>query len=271
MVVFPNAKINLGLNILEKRKDGYHNISSCFFPVPWNDILEIIESKKLDFTSSGIEIPGNWQQNLCIKAYNLLKKDFNLPPVAIHLHKIIPIGAGLGGGSSDASFTLKLLNEMFNLFLEPSILEIYAAQIGSDCPFFIENKPVIASEKGTVFSSVDVNLKGKYMVIVHPSIHISTVEAYSEITPSFSEIIIKDVVEKEDVKSWTESLRNDFEEGVFKKYPEIKNIKEMLYSSGALYASMSGSGSAVFGIFDQQPTPITFPKNYTIWEGLLKY
>ncbi|MEL7004324.1 MAG: 4-(cytidine 5'-diphospho)-2-C-methyl-D-erythritol kinase [Bacteroidota bacterium] len=265
MVVFPNAKINLGLDILSKREDGYHNISSCFYPIPFCDILEILPAEKLSFASTGISIPGRDSDNLCLKAYDLLKEDFKIPSVQIYLHKIIPIGAGLGGGSADASFALKCLNDLFELNIEASQLEHYASQIGSDCPFFIENKPVIAEGTGNVFSPVQIDLKGKYLVLLYPDVHIGTAEAYSGVVPSAPERDVKSIIES-GVKNWPDQLKNDFEKSIFPKYFAISDLKGQLVDSGANYASMTGSGSAVFGLFNKKPD-VDF--DYVVWEGIL--
>ena len=238
MVAFPPCKINLGLNVLRKRDDGYHDIETCFYPIPWTDILEVIPSDKFEFTVSGNAIPGD--DNLCVKAYRLL----NTPPAKIHLHKIIPTGAGLGGGSSDAAWTLRLLNDVFQLKLSKDELKKYAAQIGSDCAFFIEDGPMIGTGRGEILRPAKVDLKGKFIVIVKPDVHVSTAEAYSGIVPKGSKLDLSDI----------RSLRNDFEETIFKKYPAIESIKKSLYQAGATYASMSGSGSAVYGIFNDRPS-----------------
>jgi 4-diphosphocytidyl-2-C-methyl-D-erythritol kinase len=270
MVVFPNAKINLGLNIIEKRPDGYHNLSTVFYPIPWCDVLEIIPAKKLRFSSSGIAIPGKPEDNLILQAYHLLRKDFNLPPVAVHLHKVIPVGAGLGGGSSDASFALKALNELFNIYLDPGILELYAAQLGSDCPFFIENKPVLASGTGNIFRSLALHLTGKFIVVVFPNIHISTAEAFAQISPKPPAIDLKDILENKPITEWRDFLINDFEEGIFKSYPVLADVKKTLYDQGALFSGMSGSGAAIFGIFDKEvDLKNTFPEEYMVWQDRL--
>lgn len=253
MVVFPNAKINIGLNILRKRKDGYHDIASCFVPVPYHDVLEIIESPKFSFTSSGHAIPGKPEANLCVKAYRLLKKDFGLPEVSMYMHKLIPIGAGLGGGSSDAAFVLKCLNVLFELYLEDSILEDYAAQLGSDCPFFIRNKPVMAYGIGTEFQDITLNLSDLWVVLVTPPIHVSTAEAYAGVTPVSTDADLKSILEHTPVDQWKDKVRNDFEVSVFRKYSELADVKDTLYKAGALYASMSGSGATLYGLFDTEP------------------
>lgn len=253
MVVFPNAKINLGLNIIKKRKDGYHDIASCFVPVPYYDVLEIIESRKSDFTSSGLSIPDKPEKNLCVKAYRMLKKDFGLPEVNIYLHKLIPVGGGLGGGSSDASYTLKCLNTLFELFLDDSILEDYAARLGSDCPFFIRNKPVMAYGTGNEFEGISLDLTGKYIVLVTPPVHVSTAEAYAGVTPVMPGSDLKEVLEQAPAAQWKELINNDFEGSVIQKYPQLARIKAELYEAGAFYASMSGSGSTLYGLFDVEP------------------
>lgn len=271
MVVFPNAKINLGLNILRKRPDGYHDIASCFVPVPYTDVLEILPAKKFSFASSGIAIPGNEKNNLCIKAYQLLQKDFQLPPVQIHLHKVIPIGAGLGGGSADASFTLRCLNEMFELYLDDFFLEEYAAKLGSDCPFFIRNETVVAYGTGTEFEEINLSWQNPYLVLVTPPIHVATAEAYAGVGPDDSRPDPKEIIEKKPLPEWKELLRNDFETTVFQKYPAIAEIKDKLYKAGATYASMSGSGASVYGIFELPPAMEDyFDKNDRVWQGRLR-
>lgn len=269
MLDFPNAKINLGLYITSKRPDGYHNLQSCFYPVRWCDALEILPAGEERFDMTGLPVPGNPESNLCLKAYKLLQADFNLPPVHMHLHKVIPMGAGLGGGSADAAFTLKILNKQFELNLTDDALEAYARQLGSDCAFFIRNKPVIATEKGDVFSPAELDLTGYTCVIVYPGIHITTAEAYANITPR-KPTCKMDMLLKQDVSVWKDVLKNDFEEALFPKYPELPQIKDKLYAAGAAYASMTGSGSAVYGLFKSEPeATLVFPDHYIIWKGLL--
>jgi len=270
MVSFPPCKINLGLNILNKRPDGYHNLETCFYPVPWTDILEIIPSDTLTFSSSGNAIPGRAEENLCLKAYSLLWKEFNLPPVKIHLHKIIPTGAGLGGGSYDAAHTLRLLNSIFQLNLSDEKLMNYAATLGSDCAFFVQDKPMIGSGRGEVLSEIDMKLKGKFLMLVKPDIHVSTAEAYAHVKPHPPEFTLHHIFTSRPLNEWRHSLRNDFEESVFVRYPEIQKLKEKMYALGAGYASMSGSGSTVFGIFDSSLTNVdeNFP-TVTKWCGVL--
>lgn len=267
MVVFPPCKINLGLAVLSKRTDGYHNLQTCFYPVPWVDVLEIIPSETFGFTTSGITIPGAAEENLCVKAYYLLKKDFDLGPVKIHLHKIIPAGAGLGGGSSDAAHTLRLLNTIFSLDLSEQELMIYAAILGSDCAFFVQDKAMIGEGRGENLRNVAVSLKNKFLAIVKPDIHISTADAFGDITPNPAARSIADIVLKNSVQEWKRLLKNDFEDPVFKKFSSIKVLKEKLYDLGAVYASMTGSGAAVFGIFDSEIKVTDQFPGATIWSG----
>jgi 4-diphosphocytidyl-2-C-methyl-D-erythritol kinase len=271
MVVFPNAKINLGLHVVAKRADGFHNIESCFYPVGWTDILEIIPADTLQFNSSGIDIPGDPAHNLCIKAYQALKKDFDLPPVHIHLHKVIPIGAGLGGGSADSAFTVKLLNTKFDLGLTAEQMEAYMRPLGSDCAFFIQNKPLFCYEKGDCFENITIDLSGYFIVLVNPPIHVSTPVAYAGIKPAQPAIPLRETLAKP-VSAWPQELVNDFEKTVFRQFPAIATIKEDLYKAGALYASMSGSGATVFGLFDlEQDLKSLFPADYLLWQGKLAF
>src|SRR5688572_27555999 len=243
MVAFPNCKINLGLNIISKRADGYHDLETVFYPVQINDVIEVIEKEGLGFSISGLEIDGDLQSNLCLKAYYLLKKDFpQLPAVQLHLHKAIPMGAGLGGGSADGAFTLKLLNKKFNLSLSEKQLTDYALQLGSDCPFFIINKSCFAKGRGEILEQLNIDLSDFKILLVHPGIHIKTAGAFSNIKPVLSKKSLKDIIQQP-IETWKKELKNDFEEQAFVQYPEIKNIKGELYRSGAIYSSMSGSGS----------------------------
>lgn len=252
MILFPNAKINIGLNITERRPDGYHNLETVFYPIKINDALEVVESDKLTFTSSGLDIPGSMDDNLCVKGYHLLKKDFDLPPVAVHLHKHIPIGAGLGGGSSDAAFFIKLMNQKFELGLSIEQQQNYARTLGADCAFFIENKPVFAFEKGDEFESIKLDLSAYHIVLVMPDVHVSTAEAYRGVQPTPVKESLYDLI-NQPVTNWKKFIKNDFEANIFKNNVTIRGVKAALYEAGALYASMSGSGASVFGIFEQQP------------------
>jgi 4-diphosphocytidyl-2-C-methyl-D-erythritol kinase len=257
MILFPNAKINIGLNIVSKRADGYHNLESIFYPLAIKDALEVIEADKLQFSSSGIAIPGNADDNLCLKAYHLLKQDFKtLPPVMIHLHKHIPIGAGLGGGSADASFFIRLMNQKFNLEMDNHKMEYYASKIGSDCAFFIQNNPAYALEKGDQLSPVDLDINNYFLVLVMPEVQVSTAEAYQGVFASPNSIPLTELI-KLPMEEWKLHIKNDFEPSVFSKYPIIAQLKASLYEAGALYASMSGSGSSVYGIFKE---PLKLPQ-----------
>ena len=269
MVSFPPCKINLGLNVIAKRSDGYHDIETCFYPLPWNDVLEIIPAKEMSFSSSGISIPGKHEDNLCLKAYDLLKKDFDLPPVSIHLHKVIPTGAGLGGGSSDAAYAFKLLNTIFDLQLSMAALKEYASRLGSDCSFFIESKPMLGEGRGELLHAIALDLRGYFLVLVNPDVHVSTAEAYAGVVPQLSFYNIKNVLEYTPMVEWKRIVKNDFEESVFIKYPLIREIKNALYSKGAIYASMSGSGSSVFGLFSYQLDLRNEFKRLTYWAGSL--
>lgn len=259
MICFPNAKINLGLHILNKREDGYHNLESLFIPIPLCDSLEIIPAKNpliesFNFKSYGLNVHGELENNLIYKAWKLLSKKFNLPALDCVLYKNIPMGAGLGGGSSDAAFCLKLLNDIFNLNLSNIELSNYAAELGSDCPFFILNKPSIASGRGEILEEFQINLSSYHLVLVKPNVHISTAMAFSNVNKRGIEAkgeLIQ--ILKLPISEWKKSLKNDFEESIFPQAPIIDEVKIKLYEKGALYASMSGSGSSVFGIFDKNP------------------
>lgn len=269
MVTFPHAKINLGLNVTEKRQDGYHNIHACFYPVPLSDALEILPSEQFSYTFSGLSIKGEDKDNLCIKAYQLLKKKFDIPPIQMHLHKVIPMGAGLGGGSADAAFVLKSLNALFDLALSEKELMDFAAALGSDCPFFIQDKPVIASERGNIFEPINLSLASYHLVLINPGIFISTPEAYGAIRPKQPIFDLREVLSLP-ISSWKDRLFNDFEAVVFEKFAEIGAIKTMLYDLGAEYASMTGSGSSVFGLFrNKLSLENKFPTHYQIWEHVL--
>ncbi len=272
MICFPGCKINLGLYVKEKRPDSFHNIETILYPVNLTDALEIIPANddKFDFQTKGIEIPGNIRSNLCVKAYKLLADEFDLPAVKMFLYKRIPFGAGLGGGSSDAAFTIKLLNELFDLKLSVEQTKEYSNKLGLDCAFFIENKPSFAYEKGNCLKPFNLNLEKYYIIIVKPDIFINTAEAYFNIVPNKNSGHLKEII-KLPVEQWKYYLNNDFEKSIFKEYPEIKKIKEQLYDSGAIYASMSGSGSAVFGIFKSDINIKNYFPDYFVWTGKLKF
>ncbi|HTN09013.1 4-(cytidine 5'-diphospho)-2-C-methyl-D-erythritol kinase [Agriterribacter sp.] len=274
MVLFPNCKINIGLNITSKRADGYHNIATIFYPINWHDAIELIPRSAVtlsslpvapvQFSYSGLPVPGNTSDNICLKAYHLLKKDFpELPPVFLHLHKSIPTGAGLGGGSANGAFTLLLFNKKFNLNLSPEQLTGYALKLGSDCPFFIINTPCYATGRGEQTEPLPLDLSAYSFLIVHPGIHIQTAWAFSKLTPVQPSKPIKSIVQQP-IETWSNELLNDFEPPVFREYPQIAEVKKILYANGALYASLSGSGSSVYGIFSKNKAPeLKWDKNYT--------
>ncbi|ANI88933.1 4-(cytidine 5'-diphospho)-2-C-methyl-D-erythritol kinase [Arachidicoccus ginsenosidimutans] len=260
MVTFPNAKINLGLYITRKREDGFHDLETVFYPVQLCDVLEIIKNKEneFSFTTSGLQIAVSSSENLCTQAFQLIKKDFpNLSNAQMHLHKTIPMGAGLGGGSSDGAYALQLLNNKFQLNISQNDLAKYALQLGSDCPFFIHNKPCIAKGRGEILEEINLDLSKYFIVLIHPKIHINTGWAFSQIQPKSLEISLNETISRP-VEEWKHTLQNDFEKPVFEKYPAIKSIKEKLYERGAIYASMSGSGSSVYGLFKENPESIDF-------------
>ena len=278
MIVFPDCKINLGLHILNKREDGFHNLATVFYPLPLTDAFEIIrdndpddkETVRLSLTGNAVD--GNAADNLCVKAYELLKKGFpELPHVRMHLHKAIPMGAGLGGGSADASFALRLLNDKFQLNLSNEQLINYAVQLGSDCPFFILNKPCLASGRGEILEPVNLSLSGYQLLLIYPGIHVSTGWAFSQLNSSSSVVTcqsakgqrnLKDTI-SQNPETWRNELTNDFEKPVFFNYPELREIKEELYRLGAIYAAMSGSGSSLFGLFKKSNTPVlSFPNQF---------
>lgn len=267
MIFFPNCKINLGLQILRKRQDGFHDLQTVFYPVPLTDALEIIqtEEKQTSLSVSGLSIDAKENENICIKAYQLFKKDFpDLPFVQIHLHKVIPSGAGLGGGSSDGAFMLLLLNRKFNLALTEEQLISYALQLGSDCPFFIKNKPCFATGRGEQMKELGLDLTSYKIMLVNPQIHIATVWAFSQLQPNDQRTSFLEII-KQPIDNWKEQLTNDFEPAIFRQHPEIKKIKENLYEQGAVYASMSGTGSTVFALFKKDAELLPdFPKHYFV-------
>ena len=268
MILFPNAKINLGLRITGRRPDGYHDLQSVFYPVGWTDVLEILPAETTSFRSTGLPIPGDEATNLCLKAYFLLKNDHALPPVYLHLHKAVPIGAGLGGGSADAAFTLRGLNDRFSLGLSPETLEAYARQLGSDCAFFVKNTPRFCFGKGDEFEDIPLSLAATWAVLVNPGIHVSTAEAYAGVTPKQPADDLRTLL-RQPPETWRETVRNDFEESLLPRYPVIGALKQRLYEAGAFYASMTGSGSTVFGFFSQETDLSPQFSNHSVWQGFL--
>lgn len=292
MICFPNAKINLGLHVVSRRTDGYHNLETVFYPIGLKDALEIIpapeagkagntelsgsrseesgttdgyiSSGKYRFFQTGIPIGGSPENNLVIKALNLIAAEKKLPAIDIHLLKKIPSGAGLGGGSSDAAFMLALLNETFGLGYSKQELMLRAARLGADCPFFILNRPAFATGTGDILEPIEIDLSGYTFLLVKPDIMVSTKEAYAMITPQQPELPLKEIIRKPP-ETWRELMKNDFEPPVFKKFPEICRIRQQLYDMGAVYASMSGSGSSVFGLFEKEPCWQGAFDNYFVW------
>jgi 4-diphosphocytidyl-2-C-methyl-D-erythritol kinase len=254
MILFPNAKINLGLRILRKREDGFHDIESIMIPVPIHDIIELSVSTEFSYKQTGIDIPSDGSLGLVERAYMLMKNKYGIGPVAIHLRKQIPIGAGLGGGSSDAAFTLKGLNEWFDLGLPTETLEHLAAELGSDCPFFIANQPALATGRGEQLHPMNVNLSGLFIAIYNPGIHVSTASAYGTIVPNPTNSIAHQI---KALHEWQAYYVNDFEKTVTLLHPEISMGIENLIQKGAIYAAMSGSGSSFLGIFENPPKNLT--------------
>ncbi|MFL5752005.1 MAG: 4-(cytidine 5'-diphospho)-2-C-methyl-D-erythritol kinase [Bacteroidia bacterium] len=287
MIAFPNAKINLGLHVTEKRPDGFHNIETVFYPVGWRDCLEIVENREweagnekaghkstltqlispdsqLILSQSGLHIDGRLEDNLIYKAWKLVKQDYSVPAIRVHLHKILPMGAGLGGGSSDAAFFIRLLNDTFELGISWGEMHHYARQLGSDCSFFISNRPAFAEGKGDEYESIRLDLSAYKIAIVYPNIHSNTKEAYKGILPAKPQRSVEEIVLNHPVEEWKGILVNDFEKSIFAKYPRIAELKQLLYERGAVYASMSGSGSAVYGIF-KEITEIRLNEGEVLW------
>jgi 4-diphosphocytidyl-2-C-methyl-D-erythritol kinase len=270
MIRFPNCKINLGLRILERLPDGYHRLETIFYPLGLSDILEINPSNSAitHLTITGIEVQGQPTDNLCYQAWEMLNKEYGIPAVEMHLHKIIPTGAGLGGGSSDAAFTLAMLNDLFEIGITNEKMYSLALRLGMDCPYFLLNTPALGTSKGEILTPASIDLKGIHIVVVKPEIHISTAEAYSGVIPRLRNKSLS-VLMQQPVGNWKHSLVNDFEESVFRKYPEIARIKDKLYENGALYASMSGSGSAVYGLFSEKVDLSAYFYDCFVWQGSL--
>lgn len=255
MFSYSFAKINIGLNIVEKRPDGYHNLQTVFYPIPLSDGIEIkptkFDEKPYMLQVVGADIDGGAENNLIIKVLNSIKNDFNIPPLDIYLNKRIPIGAGLGGGSSNAACMMNLLNEMFSLNMTAKEMEERVAKFGADCAFFIQSKPVYATGIGDIMSPIEISLKDYYFVLVKPQVSVSTKEAYSGVVPQIPAISLHEAIQQP-IEQWKETIKNDFEDSVFALYPEIAAIKKTLYDMGAVYVSMSGSGSSVYGLFKHE-------------------
>ncbi|MCS6972844.1 MAG: 4-(cytidine 5'-diphospho)-2-C-methyl-D-erythritol kinase [Cyclobacteriaceae bacterium] len=268
MIGFPPCKINLGLRVVRKRDDGYHDIETCFYPLPFTDVLEVVPADVFRFHQSGLSLPGSADDNLCVKAYRLLKQRYHLPHVAIYLHKLVPPGAGLGGGSSDAAWMLRLLHRMFDLPADYRELVSLAGQLGSDCTFFMHDRAMLGFGRGEILEPAEVSLKGYYLILAKPNVHVSTAEAYGMISPGPPAVPLRQILQNKP-ETWRSVLVNDFENPVIRRYPVISQLKGALYRHGALYASMTGSGSAVYGIFRTRPDTDNDLGNYVIWEGEL--
>lgn len=268
MICFPVAKINLGLSVIEKRSDNMHNVETCYVPVPLYDVLEFCPSNRFSLKLFGLQLPGKPEDNLVTKAWNLIslvRKE--MPPVEVNLYKAIPPGSGLGGGSSDAAFFLKTLNSSFSLGFSVSDLEILAAEIGADCPFFIKNQASIATGIGNIFSTIANPVLGMYIIIIFPEIQISTKTAYSMIVPDKKTNLINVLSGKK--YNWKNNLKNDFEKSIFLDFPEIEEIKNLLYESGAIYASITGTGSAVYALSTKPLNTKVFKGKYKTWIGVV--
>lgn len=280
MLVFPNCKINLGLHVVKKRSDGYHDLETIFYPLPFYDALELIphrpdqpegfikislEGTDIYFAGSGLEIPGTPEDNIVIRACRRILQSKTVPSFQIHLHKKIPMGAGLGGGSANGALMLQLLNEVFQLNNTTNDLLALAKEIGSDCPFFILNKPVLATGRGEKMEKINLDLSGYSLLLIYPGIHIPTASSFSAIQPAPPKESLPKLISSP-VAEWKNRLTNDFEKNVFAQYPQLADLKELLYQSGAAYASMTGSGSALYGLFPGTTDPgIRLPENTLSW------
>ena len=252
MIIFPQAKINLGLHVLYKRPDSYHELETCMVSIPLYDILEIVPAQQFEFHQSGIEVRGELHSNLCVKAYEILKKHHSIPPVYMHLRKQIPMGAGLGGGSSDAAHVINCLNDLFGLNIPQARREELAASLGSDCPFFVEGTPKIAQGRGEVLAPISLDLKGYHLLLIYPNIHVSTAEAYSNVSFYSGDFSIREIL-AQPIEEWKFNLQNTFEKHIFEIHPRLKSLRDEMYEAGAIYSAMSGSGSTIFGIFKEKP------------------
>ncbi|KUG09486.1 4-(cytidine 5'-diphospho)-2-C-methyl-D-erythritol kinase [Solirubrum puertoriconensis] len=273
MLVFPNAKLNLGLHITERRPDGFHTLETAMVPLPWCDALEVLPSTAdTSLALTGRPIPGDPATNLCIRAYELLKADFpEVPAVQMHLHKVVPIGAGLGGGSGDAAFALKALNTVLDLGLTDDQLEAYARRLGSDCAFFVRNQPALATGRGDELAPLSLpQLAGTACKVIYPNLHISTAEAYAGVKPKAPAHDLRTALSGP-IETWRDTVVNDFEASLAPRYPLLNELKQQLYAAGAAYASLSGSGSAVFGLWPGQPLPpsIALTSDFLVWDGQL--
>ena len=270
MILFPPCKINIGLHVLHKRNDGYHALDTLMYPVSICDILEVIQSDVFEFTNSGLNIPGNAQMNICIKAFQLMEKEYGISPVKIHLHKVIPMGGGLGGGSSDGTYTLLAINTLFDLQLSDERLQELASKLGSDCPFFVTSLPQIANGRGELLTKVDFSLKGMFIYLVNLGIHVSTAQAFSKVQLYQHQTQILELVKVPFIEI-KDTLVNSFEFSVFESYPELQKIKKIFIDNGAVYSAMSGSGSTMYGIFSSRPEKGLFSSYELVFEEILEF
>lgn len=271
MIVFPNAKINLGLNVLARREDGYHDIESVFVPIPVHDVLEAVIAPELgtnglEYTRSGLHIPGALETDLCYKAVRKLQQDHALPGLRLHLHKVIPMGAGLGGGSSDGACTLKLVTALCHLGHTTEVLSALALELGSDCPFFLRSGTQVGRGRGEQMAKVDLDLNGLWLVLANPGVHVGTAEVYRNTVPTNASWPIEKIAVRERIMEWEHLLPNTMEPYVIKAYPVVRQLKTIFHNSGASYVSMSGSGSSVFALFSEEPGEIAFPEGTSSWK-----
>ena len=271
MISYSPCKLNIGLEIISKRADGFHNLETVMYPVPLYDIIEIdsISVNQFEFTQSGILVNTDTTDNLVYKAWTLLNSEYHFGGIKVHLHKQIPMGAGLGGGSANAATMIKMLNQLFNLSISNEEMEQKAAQLGSDCPFFIRNTPVFAYNTGTDFLDLALNLSTYHLVIIKPDVSVSTQQAYSGIKPKKANINLQTLSELS-IDEWQDKVVNQFENHIFSQLPELEKIKEKLYNYGAVYSAMSGSGSAIYGLFKSEPNKLNFDESYFVWQGKLE-
>ncbi len=268
MLFFTNCKINIGLNITEKRLDGFHNLETVFYPLKLQDAVEFIETdEQTTVQTSGIKLDVSAEDNICHKVYRLMSKHYDIPQLKIHVHKAVPVGAGLGGGSANAAGLIKQINNEYNLGISIDKMEELAAEIGSDCPFFIRNKAVFAIGRGEIFEQLSLDLSKYYIYLIKPDIYVSTASAFAGIKPRQVEISVKELINNP-LNEWKYFIFNDFETNIFKQYPVLAEIKQDLYKIGAIYASMSGSGSTIYGIFEEKPKEIPKYKNAFNWINL---
>lgn len=270
MILFPHGKVNLGLNVTRKRSDGFHEIETVMVPIPLCDVLEAIADPALNngeiiFTRSGLNIPGALETDLCWRAAKCLENERKLPGLRMHLHKAIPMGAGLGGGSSDGAFTLRLLNDLFDLRIAEDQLQDMATTLGSDCPFFLKKGAQLATGRGELLKPIDLDLTGLHLVLINPGIHVATSEAYGHTSPTGILADIEKLLDRNNIASWQRTVLNTMEPHVFQRYPEVAAVKDKLLEQGAFYAAMSGSGSTVFGLFNSPPRRLNFPSGYGQW------